>query len=76
MAGDRPVLNVAGSRVAVRVLTGSQTINQATPGFIQADLNGSVSTPTTSLTGAQAVLTSSLPPYASTVQVSFFRYVP
>ena len=61
MAGDRPVLNVAGSRVAVRVLTGSQTINQATPNFIHHG------TPTTSLTGTQA---SSLPPYATTVQVS------
>ena len=61
MAGDRPVLNVAGSRVAVRVLTGNQTINQANPDFVGAGPRGSVST------GAQAISTS---PYATTFQAS------
>ena len=48
MAGSCPVVNVAGTTVAVRVLSsGTQAVNQASPNFTQgqAITRGNVGTP-------------------------------
>ena len=51
MAGSCPVVNVAGTTVAVRVLSsGTQAVNQASPHFSQGQAisRGNVGTPTSS----------------------------